>query len=83
MRGRFLLALALIGLAARAAGAAHELTQAVGVRGRAGRTQRFGAHFLVSASAGLGANVDWTTGTFSQTTLDFSIDGTLSAGLMF
>lgn len=58
-------------------------TQAVGVRARAGWTQRFGAHFLVSASAGVGGNLDWTTGTFSQTTLNLSVDGALGAGLMF
>lgn len=58
-------------------------TQAVGLRGRAGWTQRFGAHFLVAASAGVGGNIDWTTGAFAQTTLNLAVDGTLSAGLMF
>jgi hypothetical protein len=57
--------------------------QAVGVRARGGWTQRFGGHFLVSASAGLGANLDAISGTFPQTTLNLSIDGTLLAGLMF
>jgi hypothetical protein len=30
-----------------------------------------------------GGNIDWTTGAFSQTTLNLAVDGTLSAGLMF
>ena len=58
-------------------------TQAVGVRARAGWTQRFGAHFLVSAAAGVGANVSWFEGTTPQTTLNLAVDGTLLAGLMF
>jgi hypothetical protein len=64
-------------------GGAGSQTQAVGLRGRAGWTQRFGAHFLVSASAGVGANLDWTSGSFAQTTLNLAVDGALGAGLMF
>ena len=64
-------------------GGAGAQTQAVGLRARAGWTQRFGAHFLVSAAAGVGGNLDWTTGPFAQTTLNLAVDGTLAAGLMF
>lgn len=63
-------------------------TRAVGARARAGWTQRFGAHFLISASAGLGANLDSTTSTsdpgqFSQTTVHLAVDAALAAGVMF
>ncbi len=66
-------------------------TQFVGACGRAGWTQRFGAHFLVAASAGFGANINSTTATaatsqailFSQTALNLTVDGRLSVGLMF
>jgi hypothetical protein len=58
-------------------------SQAVGARARAGWTQRFGAHFFVSASAGVGGNLNWSTGTFAQTTSSLSVDGSLGAGLMF
>ena len=57
--------------------------QAVGVRARAGWTQRFGAHFLVSAAAGVGGNLYWIEGAIPQTTLNLAVDGTLLAGLMF
>lgn len=58
-------------------------TYAGGVRGRAGWTQPFGEHFLVSGSAGLGANLAWTTTPSSQQTLNLGLDLALSAGLVF
>ncbi|MFT3711358.1 MAG: hypothetical protein QM817_27310 [Archangium sp.] len=54
-----------------------------GVRGRAGWTQPFGEHFVVSASVGLGANLAWATAPTSQQTLNLTLDAALAAGLVF
>jgi hypothetical protein len=63
-------------------------SRAVGARARVGWTQRFGAHFLISASAAAGANLDSTTmetdpGRFSQTSVRLALDAALAAGVRF
>lgn len=59
----------------------------VGAGARAGWAQRFGAHFIASASAGLNGSVMWRPQTPSlgatQATLNLGLDVMLSAGLVF
>ncbi len=62
--------------------------RALGLRVRSGWTQRFGPHFLVSASVGVGANVSeatevTTAATLSQATANLVVDASLAAGVMF
>lgn len=54
-----------------------------GVRGRAGWTQPFGEHFIVSGSAAVGANVMWSTSPLQQQTLNLTLELALAAGLVF
>ncbi|MBL8913780.1 MAG: hypothetical protein JNM17_23965 [Archangium sp.] len=56
---------------------------AAGLRGRAGWTQPFGEHFIVTASAGLGANVVWQTTPLARQNLNLGLDVALAAGLVF
>lgn len=55
----------------------------LGVRARAGWTQPFGEHFILSGSAGLGATVALTSSTTASQTLNVSLDVQLAAGLVF
>lgn len=57
---------------------------AAGAGARAGWMQRFGDHFMASASAGVSANVAWTTTTLMPVqTLNVGLDLALGAGLLF
>lgn len=58
-------------------------TYAAGAGARLGWLQRFGDHFMASASAGLNANVAWLTVPSTMQTLNVGLDLALAAGLLF
>lgn len=62
-------------------------TYAVGAGARVGWTQRFGEHFVASASAALNGHVSWSPPSAGRpaphTTLNLGLDVMLSAGLVF